>query len=111
LTIEKISLHLPPSNLYITELGHENEQKQLDKITRIDQLIHHQYSLGKAPDAFTASDGAPLLCTEDITRAFILMDCWSRDAGWMFNYLGTADDAREANPVVQYVLQHEKDFR
>jgi hypothetical protein len=111
LTIEKISLHLPPSNLRIERLQPGNEQKTLDKINRLDQLVHHQYSLGHAPDAFIASDGRPLLCSEDITRLFIVMDCWSRDADWMFNYLGTADDARDVNAVVQYDLQHEQDFR
>lgn len=111
LTIEKIAWHFAPSNLFIERLEIGDEKTKLDKIRRLDQLVHHQYPLGRAPDAFTAPDGRQLLCSEDITRRFVQMDCWSRDAGWMFNYLGDADDARDVNAVVQYVLQHEGDFR
>jgi hypothetical protein len=53
-----------------------------------------------------------LLCTQqdDSEHTFYQMRCISTDGQWDFYLLGSEADAQRVYPVIEYVLEHERQF-
>ncbi len=63
---------------------------------------------GRIPEA---KDGR-LLCGQQVDsgNGFYEMHCISTDAKWTFYLLGNQADAPRVYPVIEYVLEHERQF-